>query len=978
MLQPKETSRINTAAISQPLCTAIQNALVNLFVSWNIRPTAVVGHSSGEISAAYSAGAIDFKSALTIAYYRGFFASKMKKRLPHLKGAMLAVGLSEEETQAQIAQIPEDVGKVVIACVNSPTNLTVSGDRRAVLRLQSALEVRQTFVRRLDVEMAYHSHHMKSIAGEYLAALAETSPPRSDLSSAFISSVTGGKIAGDRLTPSYWVENLLSRVRFSEALAELCQDLKAKCPATCLVEVGPHSAMASSVKQILTANSLSRANIKYVPSLIREKDGIQAVCNLAGDLFVKGISVNLDAVNFPTADEKRKVLVDLEPYPWNHTVQHWHESRQSINFRKRQHPRHHLLGAPVTDYNPLEPSWHNYLRVAENPWLRGHVVQNNIIFPATGYLSMGLEAARQKFIAKGTNDRIVYFKLRNITLGRAITIPDTVGGVETSCTLRPFNTSARFPSEIWDEFLVFSYSESRQATEHCRGLISVGIASKAEDVEGQNEEAHRLHHCNERVMQARELCTTPMEAQALYGVLDEAGITYAHPFNCITDLVADPDQAVATISVPDTAAVMPGGYEQPYVIHPATLDLCIQAVFAALYKAHGMEDPALPVGIDELFISNTVDQTPGDQLHSYATTTRSSLRDYHADVSVWGIDENGVATPVAELHNLMSTSLGSGTGVQKPSDRRDISWTMQWKLDVELNDYETVKSSCLRALPAGSGAERRAAYQVALKHYIRKALDQLSEDHRQSMKPHHQKYFDWMKKQDIRQNLNMSEINAHIDHAKNSGDEGKLLCHIGENLFHMLTGEVETLEVMMSQDLLYGSYKNDNMNRCYATAAAYANLLGFKRPDLNVLEVGGGTTGATTEILKSLSNPERGSNRPHLFNHYDFTDISSGFFEKAEILLEDWKGLVDFKKFDVESPPEAQGFKEGSYDLIVASNVLHATANIDNTLRNTRSLLKAGGKLILIEETQPAETCFIYGPLPGWWLGELHPYNQLD
>ena len=118
----------------------------------------MVGHSSGEIAAAYAAGCITFRSALTVAYRRGELASAVLERNSKFRGLMLAVGLSEQDAQPFIAKIADESGKVVVACVNSPRSVTVSGDRIAVIRLQTILEARQIFVRRLPVSIAYHSH----------------------------------------------------------------------------------------------------------------------------------------------------------------------------------------------------------------------------------------------------------------------------------------------------------------------------------------------------------------------------------------------------------------------------------------------------------------------------------------------------------------------------------------------------------------------------------------------------------------------------------------------------------------------------------------------------------------------------------------------------------------------------------------------------------------------------------------------------
>lgn len=147
-MKPAETSRVNTAELSQPLCTAIQVALFHKLSSAGVRPAAVVGHSSGEIAAAYATGAISFEAAIIAAYYRGFVTKQQT-----LEGAMAAVGLGPREASGYL------VDGVVVACENSPTSVTISGDKDKVVEVISRIksECPDTLARLLKVDMAYHS-----------------------------------------------------------------------------------------------------------------------------------------------------------------------------------------------------------------------------------------------------------------------------------------------------------------------------------------------------------------------------------------------------------------------------------------------------------------------------------------------------------------------------------------------------------------------------------------------------------------------------------------------------------------------------------------------------------------------------------------------------------------------------------------------------------------------------------------------------
>lgn len=149
------TSQLGRPEISQPICTVLQIALVDELLSCGVVPTRVVGHSSGEIAAAYTVGALSHRDALAAAYFRGTASAGLVGK--GQAGGMMAVGCSREDMRTLLA----DAGLMAtIACVNSPSNVTVSGDVVALDALKALLDERRIFARRLKVEVAYHSPHM--------------------------------------------------------------------------------------------------------------------------------------------------------------------------------------------------------------------------------------------------------------------------------------------------------------------------------------------------------------------------------------------------------------------------------------------------------------------------------------------------------------------------------------------------------------------------------------------------------------------------------------------------------------------------------------------------------------------------------------------------------------------------------------------------------------------------------------------------
>jgi len=365
------------------MCTALQVALVDLLRNWNVKPTAVVGHSSGEIAAAYCMGAISREDAWKIAYHRGRLAEDIKRFAPSLDGGMLAAGLKEEQVPKYLNQVTD--GRIVLACVNSPFSVTISGDRSGIDQLHNLLVADGVFSRGLQVSNAYHSHHMKVIAQAYLECLAGTNPDTVSVSKVkMFSSVTGREITSEDLGPQYWVENLTSPVRFSEAAARLLDyspntkkhRREQKPFVDILVEIGPHAALKGPLKQILEASQGATTTTSYLSLLQRGTNAAFSTLTAIGGIFVKGYDVDIAKVNTVEAERPKEPtpLVDLPSYPWTRSTRYWHESTLSRNLRFRKQPRLDLLGAPVLDYNPMEPKWRQFIRKSENPWVQDHRV----------------------------------------------------------------------------------------------------------------------------------------------------------------------------------------------------------------------------------------------------------------------------------------------------------------------------------------------------------------------------------------------------------------------------------------------------------------------------------------------------------------------------------------------------------------------------------------------------------------------------
>jgi acyl transferase domain-containing protein len=247
------------------------------------------------------------------------------------------------------------------------------------------------------VEVAYHSHHMVQVEKEYRDSISDIKV-LPGVEAEFFSSVTGHRAATSDLGPNYWVSNMLNEVKFDQSLRQLCLETSSgsktrkrtsQSGIDDIIELGPHSALAGPIKQIIRADEkLNAASIVYHSALTRNKNAVDTLLKLLSSLFTVGHPINMANINRPTGTKSPSVLVDLPSYSWNHSKSYWHESRKSKAYRNRRFSRTDLLGALEKTSSPMEPRWSNYIRLSEIPWIRDHVIQSNIVYPAAGYIVM--------------------------------------------------------------------------------------------------------------------------------------------------------------------------------------------------------------------------------------------------------------------------------------------------------------------------------------------------------------------------------------------------------------------------------------------------------------------------------------------------------------------------------------------------------------------------------------------------------------
>ncbi|KIA75969.1 polyketide synthase [Aspergillus ustus] len=694
LLAPAETSRLGEAELGQPATTAVQIALIALLRAQGVRFQAVVGHSSGEIAAAYAAGYLSHKTAIRVAFHRGVISAAVASRELG-PGAMMSVGLGEHEVAPYLEGL--STGEVVVACINSPRNVTVSGDADAVDEVAARLVAANQgiFHRKLLVDTAYHSHHMRTVAEDYRSRLGKLSTLGGNGVSLF-SSVTG-QLKTSGFDEAYWIGNLVSPVRFSDAVQTLAKLRHRSGQHVFFVEVGPHSALSGPVRQSLQHEGVPAFPFDYHGALQRNVSATAAVLALVGKLFERGMHIHWDEVSAlaPGADTA-VVRHDLPAYPWDHSTKHWHESRLACAYRLRKEPYHDLLGVPLTEATDLEPRWRHFISRATLPWLADHVVDRLVIFPGAGYICMAIEGVAQLSRQRFPQRTIETLALSEVSFNRGLVVPERER-VEMQLRLQPRAGS----SDLAFAFSITALSGiGGEWYEHASGVVEAVLRQE------EKEDVPVIPPT-----QTEKVAPTPLPQllpgsetvpkETLYQTMGAVGNTYGPAFAALNSLIitGDVSEGASSFEILDVAAWMPACHQRPHIIHPCTLESIFQNALPLAGRRLG-PGSIVPVHIGDLLISVTPTLAePGSRLDVSTTITSSHFRTAVFNMTVLAGKYRAISITDIKFRSLASSqpdraNENLGSRVQE----RQICYELQWHADINfmrLEDLPPAKKPCL-------------------------------------------------------------------------------------------------------------------------------------------------------------------------------------------------------------------------------------------------------------------------------------------
>ncbi|MFG1380954.1 SDR family NAD(P)-dependent oxidoreductase [Xanthobacter versatilis] len=559
---PGDEGLIDETIYTQPALFSLGYALGDLWRSWGVKPSVMLGHSVGEYAAATLAGVFTLEEGLKLIAARG----RLMQALPR-DGVMMTVFAAEAEVAAAVAPYAADVS---IAAVNAPRSTVISGRRAAVEAIAAGFEAKGVKARALTTSHAFHSPLMQPMMAAF-RALAE-SVAYGTLDIPILSNLTGRLETTALASADYWCRHVLAPVRFLDGISAA-----AARGISLFVEIGPRPVLCALGRETLDGAPGADGR-QWLASLRRPGTDWRTLLDSLGRLHLAGVEI--DWAGFDADYARRRVR--LPGYAFQRRS-FWAAPRAggAASGKVRgvatgtDHP---LLGQRLRQAGTKEVRFEAALNATDPAFLTDHRVFDAVVLPATGYLEMALAGGAHLF----ATDELT---LEDISFKQVMTLPDA-GERIVQAVFVPASGKAY-------SFEIFSGDAAgNEWTLHCSGTVKPA------------EDDTDLPADDETLDAARRRCDAPVPVASVYENYLKRGLAYGPAFRGIADLAAGEGETLAHIVLPDAAR---DGAEA-YRLHPALMDACFQALGAA-FGAMNDADTYLPVSLDRLTVRGLV---PGD------------------------------------------------------------------------------------------------------------------------------------------------------------------------------------------------------------------------------------------------------------------------------------------------------------------------------------------------------------------------------
>ncbi|MFI2614756.1 SDR family NAD(P)-dependent oxidoreductase [Streptomyces sp. NPDC018584] len=934
---PAEKWSLAATEVAQPLLFAVQIGIVAVLRERGVTPAMVLGHSVGEVAAAYTSGALTLAQAARVITER----SRVQARTAGL-GRMAAVGLGPEQAAKEIAPWG---GALEIAGANGPKDVTLAGDADALADLGAQLAERGVFFRDLGLDYAFHSRAMDGQREPLDAALEGLAPRESDI--ALYSTVTGGRISGTALDASYWWHNVRQPVRFTAAVERALDD-----GGDVLVEIGPHPVLRTYLRR--TTATRAGTNAVVVPTLSRGASGSRALAAVPAALIAAGATTDWDRY-FPRPGR----VAALPAYPWQRE-RHWNGDADT--WYRNGALVHPLLGGGVTAPHPV---WEGSLEPALLPWLTDHRVAGSVVMPATGYVEMALAAGRATF------GRTV--EVRHLDILTALVVPwAEAPGTRTQVALHPDDGTLTVTSTT---------THNPEPRAHIRARVRALLGT---------------HPAPLDLDALAQRCPRHLTGEEHYRACADGGLDYGPTFQVLTGLDTGTGQVLARYrhdapghSYTAHPALLDGALQAGA---PLLTDLAGDgaAFLPAAIGAVRVWDEPSPEGAVwvsersrtpnevcwDIVVTDENGQVSveleGCRLRRVAATRRTPVLVHRTELrAAPRTDRPAAPSPLPSPRRIAE---GAATTIGALTERRaDLAvpselvkeqfarWTATAVAGL-LSDPSQPFSTA--DLVAGGALEKHARLWPLLFPLM---------EHHGLLTPVGAGQWQLSAPPFPTEHLTRQAVAESPAFACALG----LATHQGRAMERVLRGQADPMELLVTDhsaqamEQFYDVLPVTRFLNQVAQALVREIVAQWPRGrTLRVLEVGAGTGGATAALLPLL---------PRERTHYCFSDVSGFFFPRAQSRFAAYD-FVEYRTLDLAEDPAGQGYTPHSYDLVVAGYSLHTAPDLADALRNVARLLAPGGQLLAMEPHDPLELVSYFGFLDSFYGNTdtgLRPHSLL-
>ncbi len=980
--------QLDDTAWEQPALYALECALTTLWASVGIRPGAVMGHSVGEIAAAQAAGVFSLEDGMRFAAARGTLLSGIEE------GAMAAVFAPPERVAPAIEALnAASDGIEVSISANNGTHQVISGPVDKIEAFSRHFESEGIQARRLNTAKAFHSALVEPALDALEASLDEVTIKSPSLT--LVSNLTGRAVdSGEALDGAYWKRHAREPVAFApgiETLSDLGVDM--------VVEMGPHSVLATMAT--LTWPDTAGDPPVVLSSLLRPSSKVSqseadcAFTTAVAEAYRAGLPIRFQGL---FAGETRR-RISLPGYPFQRQ-RHWIQAPK----RRRRGSGHPLLGMRHESARG-EITFETEVFPSDPVWMNDHRVFGRVVAPGALYGAMACAAS----LLEGGGSIVV----ENMQLYNPLVFEqEEEEGKEGRKMQVVLDASGQAPSR---DFQIFSKGNEGEWMLHMEGRLLPG----APDPEA-----------GERIdLESLKANLSPADVAGYYRQRAGTGVDLGPFFRTLGRVWSRPGEALGEVSLPETLS------RHGLDVHPLVLDGCFQVVGAAR-NLTGTEAGAtyLPFGWERLWLAGPLPDR---------VVCHVRLSDASTDGKTGSGEPAEVLSGELRIYDPDGAPLGrlSGYAVKRATRAsllasiervQDLLYEVVWRerplppgmapADFFPSPAVVEAGSQLFAgylTDAGVDPEDRDRLLADLERWSRsRALATLEE-------------LGWRRQagETVDPEALRSELNVLPEHRRLFRRLFEMLARSGvveekDDGFAVIAGPEDALPEHMPVDLeefadrMMGLYshgqteiglfrrsgcalaevlrgREDPLTLLFSSGEPTAADLYLKAPvaraanqmlgeavralvaalpegrRLRVIEVGAGTGSATASVLPEL---------PEGQFDYVYTDISAGFFSEAEARFGDGGGCIAYRPLDIEKDPIRQGFDLHGYDLIIASNVLHATRYLEETLGHCRDLLAPSGQLVALENLSGLGWMDLtFGQLDGWWrfADDYRPHHAL-